>query len=138
MYGYTTSFEESFFQNGVSATELCPRMKEQFAFFKRTIFENTGVLTEEKLVENLKKEFQALCIVNTKKRAQRIYKTLEGEGIYHLSTSMYPKHRKRVLKEIQRDFNKIRNVFLCLPVLWRLVWILISVRFTENLLVWIR
>ena len=103
---------KSFFQNGVSATELCPRMKEQFAFFKRTIFENTGVLTEEKLVENLKKEFQALCIVNTKKRAQRIYKTLEGEGIYHLSTSMYPKHRKRVLKEIQERLQQNKKCVL--------------------------
>lgn len=103
---------KSLFQTDVLATELCPRMKEQFTFFKRAALENVGVLTEEKLVENLQKEFQALCIVNTKKRAQRIYKALEGEGIYHLSTSMYPKHRKRVLKEIQERLQENKKCIL--------------------------
>ena len=111
---------ESFFQRERSATELCPRMEEQFTFFKRTVFENIGVLTEETIVESLKEEYQALCIVNTKKKAQKLYNALEGDGIYHLSTSMYPKHRKRVLGEIERDFKKIKNVSLFLPVLWKL------------------
>lgn len=103
---------KSFFQNEVSIIELCPRPEEQFTFFKRAVFENAGVLTEDKLVENLKQEFQALCIVNTKKRAQRIYKTLESEGIYHLSTSMYPKHRKRVLQEIRGRLQENKRCVL--------------------------
>lgn len=42
---------KSFFKSGILATELCPRMEEQFEFFKRTVFEDTGILTEEKLVK---------------------------------------------------------------------------------------
>lgn len=102
----------SFFHERISAKELCPRMEEQFEFFKRTVFENVGVLTENDLIQRLEKEYQALCIVNTKKRAQRIYKQLEGEGVYHLSTSMYPKHRKRILREIRERLQKNKKCIL--------------------------
>ena len=87
-------------------------MEEQFEFFKRTVFENVGVLTENDLIQRLEKEYQALCIVNTKKRAQRIYKQLEGEGVYHLSTSMYPKHRRRILREIRERLQKNKKCIL--------------------------
>lgn len=102
----------SFFYERISAKELCPRMEEQFEFFKRTVFENVGVLTENDLIQRLEKEYQALCIVNTKKRAQRIYKQLEGEGVYHLSTSMYPKHRRRILREIRERLQKNKKCIL--------------------------
>lgn len=102
----------SFFHERISEKELCPRMEEQFEFFKRTVFENVGVLTENDLIQRLEKEYQALCIVNTKKRAQRIYKQLEGEGVYHLSTSMYPKHRRRILREIRERLQKNKKCIL--------------------------
>ena len=102
----------SFFHERISEKELCPRMEEQFEFFKRTVFENVGVLTENDLIQRLEKEYQALCIVNTKKRAQRIYKQLEGEGVYHLSTSMYPKHRRRTLREIRERLQKNKKCIL--------------------------
>ena len=102
----------SFFHERISEKELCPRMEEQFEFFKRTVFENVGVLTENDLIQRLEKEYQALCIVNTKKRAQRIYKQLEGDGVYHLSTSMYPKHRRRTLREIRERLQKNKKCIL--------------------------
>lgn len=108
----------SFFQGKISATELCPRMQEQFAFFKRTVFEDLGVVTEDSLIKRLQEEQQALCIVNTKKRAQSIYKELKGEGVYHLSTSMYPAHRKRVLDEIR---EKLRSNEKCILISTSLV-----------------
>ena len=43
--------------------------------------------------------------MNTKKKAQALYKALKGQGVFHLSTSMYPKHRKRVLEEVRRCLN---------------------------------
>lgn len=92
---------QDFFQNEWQEVELCPRMEEQFDFFKRTVFENIGTIEQEELVEQLRGEYQALCIVNTKKRAQVLYEQLQGEGVYHLSTSMYPKHRKGVLEIIR-------------------------------------
>ncbi|MFR2215180.1 MAG: helicase-related protein [Ruminococcus sp.] len=46
--------------------------------------------------------------MNTKKTAQELYKKLKKEekNIYHLSTNMYPKHRKRVLKMIREQLDK--------------------------------
>lgn len=89
------------FFKGRTAVELCPRKEEQFRFFERAVFQNIGTITEDDLVERLEKEYQALCIVNTRKRAQAIYRRLGGEGVYHLSTTMYPMHRRRVLDQIR-------------------------------------
>lgn len=91
----------SFFQSDRAAVELCPRVEEQFRFFERVTFENIGTITEEALAERLADEEQALCIVNTRKRAQEMYRRLGGDGVYHLSTSMYPKHRRRILEMIR-------------------------------------
>lgn len=85
----------------ISIKELCPRMDEQFQFFKRVSIQNMGRMEEDELVRKLETEHQVLCILNTKKRAQKIYKKIKREGVYHLSTSMYPVHRKRVLGEIK-------------------------------------
>lgn len=85
----------------VTAIELCPRMKEQFHFFKRVSIQDLEEISEESLIHRLKLENQALCILNTKKRAQKVYQNIKDEGVYHLSTSMYPAHRKRVLNEIK-------------------------------------
>ena len=104
---------DPFFKNIRQVTELCPRMEEQFKFFKRVHFENIGKLSEETLQNCLLKEEQALCIVNTKKRAQKIYGELKGKGVFHLSTSMYPKHRKRVLKQVkERLANKEKCILI--------------------------
>lgn len=88
--------------------ELCPRVKEQFAFFQRSYIRKLGKITAEELIERLQKETQALCILNTKREVQWIWQQFEQslkpqqkEGIYQLSTLMYPAHRKRVLTEIR-------------------------------------
>lgn len=85
----------------IKITELCPRMEEQFTFFKRVSIKNLNKLSEEELIRKLKMEEQALCILNTKKCVQRVYQGIRNEGVYHLSTSMYPAHRKRVLDDIR-------------------------------------
>lgn len=91
----------SFFQSGLGPVELCPRMEEQFHFFERVTYQDIGAVTEDSLTEKLKQEYQVLCIVNTRKRAQRLYQKMRGEGVFHLSTAMYPRHRGRVLKQIR-------------------------------------
>lgn len=91
-----------FFRRKMRIKELCPRVEEQFRFFERVTFKNIGTVSEEELIEKLEQEYQALCIVNTKKRAQKIYQTMKGEGVFHLSTTMYPKHRRRVLEKVRR------------------------------------
>ena len=68
---------DSFFSKNELIKELCPRMEEQFLFFKRVNYQNLGRIREDDLFEKLKKENNALCIVNTKKAAQMIYKELQ-------------------------------------------------------------
>ncbi len=109
---------DSFFLKNESIKELCPKMEDQFKFFKRVNYQNMGRIRQETLLEKLKKENNALCIVNTKKLAQMIYKELYGEGIYHLSTSMYPKHRKRVLRAIKK---RLKNNEKCIVISTSLV-----------------
>lgn len=103
---------DSFFQTAGKGTELCPRMEEQFRFFERVTFQNLGTISEEELIDKLNQENQALCIVNTKKRAQALYDQMKGEGVYHLSTTMYPKHRRRVLKNIRRLLEEGKKCIL--------------------------
>lgn len=107
-----------FFRTDRKITELCPRVQEQFRFFERVAFRNMGTVTDEELIERLSMEKQALCIVNTKKKAQRIYHELKGEGVYHLSTSMYPHHRRRVLEKIR---TRLSNGEKCILISTSLV-----------------
>ena len=87
------------------ARELCPRREEQFQFFERVTYQDIDTVTEEEMAEKLQQERHALCIVNTRKRAQRLYERLQGEGVYHLSTTMHPAHRRRVLAEIGKRLD---------------------------------
>lgn len=84
---------QNFFPKDMQYTELCPRMEEQFRFFKRAIFKNLGKITEDELIDRVRNEEQALCILNTKNNVQKLYEKIKGEGVYHLSTFMYPRHR---------------------------------------------
>ena len=104
---------DKFFGQIKNFIELCPRMEEQFEFFKRVTYQNIGNISKENMVERLKEEHRTLCIVNTRKRAQELYQLLKSEGVYHLSTTMYPKHRKRVLENVnERLKNKNEKCIL--------------------------
>lgn len=83
------------------AVELCPRSVFCPEVFRRVIFQRAGKLSWEALAQRLNGKGQVLCVVNTRKGAQEIYHLLEPEGAYHLSTLMYPAHRKAMLKEIR-------------------------------------
>lgn len=100
------------FESDRKIVELCPRLEEQFRFFERVTFQNLGVITEDCLIEKLSRESQALCILNTKKRAQRLYGHLKGDGVYHLSTTMYPCHRRRVLEMIRNRLSRNERCIL--------------------------
>ena len=86
-------------------------------FLNVSHIKNLGTVGQEMFLERLKEEYQVLCIVNTKKRAQKLYRELQGEGVYHLSTSMCPRHRKAVLQKIRQCLEDEKNV-LWLPRVW--------------------
>lgn len=92
---------QQLFSAQIIARELCPRVDEQFSYFKRCMITDAGKLSKQSLVQKLAKETQALCICNTKKRVREIYAELTGDGVYHLSAFMYSKHRKEILSEIR-------------------------------------
>lgn len=91
----------------INPFELCPDVQEQFAAFKRHLFENKGVISEEKLADQLSREEQALCVVNTRAIAQNLYHKLEEEpGLFCLSTLMTPRDRKAAIKEIRDRLDR--------------------------------
>ena len=87
-------------------TELCTNVSERFRDFRRVTYRDGGTLSDEALAENLREQNQALCIVNTRKAAQALYALLPEEGRYHLSTLMYPAHRKQVLCTVRERLRQ--------------------------------
>lgn len=90
---------EEFYPAG--AKELCPDAEENYEFFRRVNYKNEGTLSDEELADRLSAEEQALCVVNSRKQAQKLYSLLPEEGSFHLSTLMTPCHRRKILDEIR-------------------------------------
>lgn len=90
--------------------EICPDVENQYTFFRRTHLVKEGKWTTEELISRLNNEKQTLCILNTRRRVQEIYEALQGkEGLYHLSTYMYPMHRRKKLEEIKSRLKAGRD-----------------------------
>lgn len=96
----TPLFQE--FQPGCEPKELCPKELAASPIFRRTTIKYTGKLSWEELAQQMSEQHQALCIVNSRANAQYIYERLSGDGVFHLSTLMYPGHRRRVLEKVRR------------------------------------
>lgn len=97
---------QQLFPEEIKIREICPDVRGQYEFFKRVTIEQGGEYTEDRLVQTLESEDQVLCILNNRKGVQKIYEGLKGPGTYHLSTLMYPEHRKRVLAEIRERLKR--------------------------------
>ncbi len=97
---------QQFFPQKLLKGELCPNVEAQYEAFRRTVLVKDEDMTGDELVRRLKAESQVLCILNTRTKVQEIYKKMEGcEGIFHLSTLMYPVHRRKVLDKIRKRLN---------------------------------
>lgn len=69
----------------------------------RTEVKFIGRVSDAELAERLEAEKQVLCIVSTKPQARTIFERMVCEdGVFHLSTNMYPEHRRRVLEEVRQ------------------------------------
>lgn len=84
-----------------SIREICSGTKELFAFFKRNIIKDIGSLSVGELEERLHSREQVLCIVNTRKMAQELYRNMEEEGVFCLTTLLCPVDRKAKFAEIR-------------------------------------
>ena len=68
---------------------------------------NNQITSDEELCERIASEKQVLCIVNTRRHAQKLYNHIsELEGSYHLSARMCPKHRSEGLKETNYELSR--------------------------------
>ena len=70
--------------------------------FRRVSFQRVGTLSWMDLAARLQQQEQVLCVVNTRRAAREVFHQLSGSGNFHLSTLMYPAHRRRILDEIRR------------------------------------
>ena len=64
--------------------------------------------TWKSLADDLRQHHSVLCIVNLKRHATALFKTLQdakADGALHLSTNMCPRHRNDVLYEVHRRLD---------------------------------
>lgn len=101
---------------GWQPTEIVPAQLKLFARLQRTEVEwpAPGMrLSWDELAERLASEDcrQALCVVNLKRQALLLFEKLrdrlgDDTGLFHLSTSMCPEHRRATLDGIRRRLEK--------------------------------
>lgn len=83
------------------AIEICPAEIYTKKHFDRVRFEKAGKKNWEEIAVKMNASSQALCIVNSRKSAQKLFGLLEGP-CFHLSTLMCPQHRRTQLAKIRR------------------------------------
>ena len=111
LYTATQSSLDAYFKP-LEIKEIVARPEEMYETFIRVHFDRSmGELSEGELIDLLAHHKQVLCIVNTRRRAQTLANSLETA--FHLSTTMYPLHRRQVLSEIR---HCLRNNLPCLVI----------------------
>lgn len=116
---------------GVAPTELCPAFLRDADVFRRVQYRMEGSLSDTDLAARVTAEPQALCILNNRAEAQKLFALAGGEGVYRLTTWLTPNDRHRILCEIRERLasGKRCTVFatslveagvdLDFPVVWR-------------------
>lgn len=90
--------------------ELCPEPDKMAQAFRRVCYVDEGELSDDTLTAQLLQCAQVLCVVNSRRQAQDLYRALgTGDGTYHLSTLMTPSDRKQALNEIRERLKEGRN-----------------------------
>lgn len=101
----TQPYIDQFFTKEKKPREIISRPVKLYEECKRVDVKYLNNISDEQLSQRLQENEKALCVVNTKKHAHLLYEKVSkicGEGIYHLSTHMYPEHRKDVLEKIRK------------------------------------
>ncbi|MCX5834976.1 MAG: CRISPR-associated helicase Cas3' [Deltaproteobacteria bacterium] len=98
------SVREDFKEGLEGIREIMPDPGELYAAFRRVRASNLGKITNDDLARRLSSHRQALCIVNTRKHARKLYEKLQDtEGALHLSGFMCPEHRREVIRKLRED-----------------------------------
>jgi len=88
----------------VQAREIVPEPGRYFTALKRVRYEwlQGTPLSWEEVAGLMRREQQALCIVNTKQSALDLLDALDDPNALHLSTLLCGKHRSQVIEEVKR------------------------------------
>lgn len=86
--------------------------------FRRTKIKNIGNISDKELVEKIKNHKQALIIVNTKRKANKLKELLSDKNCYCLSTLITPKDREIAINNIK---NSLLNKEDCLVISTQIV-----------------
>lgn len=83
---------------------------------KRVNYEVIGKKSDEEILQILADNPRAMCIVNSRKHAYALFQLAKEdknlESVYHLSTLMHSKHRRKVLSEVKEKLKSAENVIL--------------------------
>jgi len=92
------------FAAGLDGVREIAENPEQLALLlKRVRVIDLGRLTNAELTTRLQSHNKVLCIVNTRKHARLLYEQLkDSDGLFHLSASLCPVDRSKILSEIRR------------------------------------
>jgi len=112
--------KKDLFQNGLDPIhEIIPDPQKLYHVFKRVHTKHLGTLSDAKLAHLLSTYSQALCIVNTRKHARKLFDSmLDTEHLYHLSALMCPEHRTQVIQIIK---NRLKNNQPCRVISTQLI-----------------
>ena len=97
----------------IQTREICTINKEMGDIFKRNRIVKRGELPVQNLADELNEKRQVLCIVNTRNHALELFSKIKSENKFHLSTLMYPNHRKETISQIK---GKLLNAEPCVVV----------------------
>lgn len=100
-------FKENKVLPDIPVTDIVNNYSELAEKMKRAECKFIGNKSVDEISSFLMSENQVLCIVNTKRHALDIYNLIKDEGdCFHLSTNMYPAHRKKVISEIKKRLSE--------------------------------
>lgn len=89
------------------AFEIIDDPPQLYKKLSRTEVEFIGKLSDDELTERLQVEQRVLAILPTKHHTRAVFEQLHSiGGVFHLSTNMYPEHRRRALDEIRSCLKK--------------------------------
>jgi CRISPR-associated endonuclease/helicase Cas3 len=99
----------------INIKEIINDPKGLYMKLKRVKYNFVGAKNDNEIMELLKENDKALCIVNTRRHAHAIYELVcnyEDYSVYHLSTLMYPKHRREVINKIKEKLKTDKKLIV--------------------------
>lgn len=101
-------FQPEDFPIGLKETrEIITEPRKLFDGLRRVTVVQRGKLADADLVNELRSQSQALCIVNRRRHAQTLFRLLgESPEHFHLSALMCPAHRSEVLLRVHQRLNE--------------------------------